>query len=244
MRQGGFFDDSVAHILKAEGFDASEDGTGRGTPLTVTCIKGAAIGRKPQNGPQRGETLEDLSYTLNCIDRHAVAFSCKDHGGDAGEVSPTLRSMGHQGSHPNGGGQVAVAFETRFARNGRGAPSDVVPPLKASSGQTGKGDGAPCVAFDWNAQTDQMNFSTTTPSLTCSQQAAIGPVHMSVRRLTPRECERLQGFPDHYTDIPYRGKAAPDGPRYKALGNSMAVPCMRWIGQRIAKANRSARDLI
>jgi DNA (cytosine-5)-methyltransferase 1 len=57
-----------------------------------------------------------------------------------------------------------------------------------------------------------------------------------VRRLTPTECERLQGFPDGYTLVPYRGKAAADGPRYKALGNSMAVNVMRWIGRRIATA--------
>ena len=56
---------------------------------------------------------------------------------------------------------------------------------------------------------------------------------MQVRRLTPRECERLQGFPDDYTLIQYRGKPAADAPRYKALGNSMAVPVMRWIGERI-----------
>ena len=56
---------------------------------------------------------------------------------------------------------------------------------------------------------------------------------MVVRRLTPVECERLQGFEDGYTAIPYRGKPAADGPRYKALGNSMAVPVMRWIGRRI-----------
>ena len=59
---------------------------------------------------------------------------------------------------------------------------------------------------------------------------------MQVRRLTPTECERLQGFPDNYTRIPWRNKAAedcPDGPRYKAMGNSMAVPVMRWIGERI-----------
>jgi DNA (cytosine-5)-methyltransferase 1 len=55
----------------------------------------------------------------------------------------------------------------------------------------------------------------------------------AVRRLTPRECERLQGFPDDYTLISHRGKPAADGPRYKALGNSMAVPVMRWIGERI-----------
>lgn len=65
---------------------------------------------------------------------------------------------------------------------------------------------------------------------------------MVVRRLTPRECERLQGFPSDWTKIPYRGKPAdecPDGPRYKAVGNSMAVPVMRWIGERIAMAEAS-----
>lgn len=56
----------------------------------------------------------------------------------------------------------------------------------------------------------------------------------AVRRLTPRECERLQGFPDQYTLVTYRGKPAADGPRYRAIGNSMAVPVMRWIGERIA----------
>ena len=61
---------------------------------------------------------------------------------------------------------------------------------------------------------------------------------MQVRRLTPVECERLQGFPDGYTNIPWRKKPeAPDGPRYKALGNSMAVPCMKWIGERINKVD-------
>lgn len=64
---------------------------------------------------------------------------------------------------------------------------------------------------------------------------------MQVRRLTPVECERLQGFPDGYTNIPWRGKSeSPDGPRYKTLGNSMAVPVMRWIGERMsAYVNRS-----
>jgi DNA (cytosine-5)-methyltransferase 1 len=60
---------------------------------------------------------------------------------------------------------------------------------------------------------------------------------MTVRRLTVRECERLQAFPDDYTRIPWRKKTAgdcPDGPRYRALGNSMAVNCMEWIGERIA----------
>lgn len=122
----------VTHTLKAEGFDASEDGTGRGQPI--------------------------------------IAFSCKDYGNDAGEVAPTLRSMNHSGSHQNGGGQVAI-------------------------------------------------------------QTA-----MQVRRLLPVECERLQGFKPGYTDIPYRGKVAADGNRYKSIGNSMAVPVMRWIGKQIKAA--------
>ena len=68
------------------------------------------------------------------------------------------------------------------------------------------------------------------------QPVAFGAQKSAVRRLTPTECERLQGFPDNYTQIPYRNKPAencPDGPRYKAMGNSMAVPVMRWIGERI-----------
>jgi site-specific DNA-cytosine methylase len=70
-------------------------------------------------------------------------------------------------------------------------------------------------------------------------QMAIQPPSMTVRRLTPVECERLQGFPDNYTNIPWRKKQeSPDGPRYKALGNSWAVPNVRWIGQRIASALR------
>ncbi len=90
------------------------------------------------------------------------------------------------------------------------------------------------IAFHVDAQPDQMNFSTeTTASLTCSQHAGVMQF-MAVRRLTPVECERLQGFPDNYTNIPWRkSEESPDGPRYKALGNSMAVPVMKWIGQRI-----------
>ena len=62
--------------------------------------------------------------------------------------------------------------------------------------------------------------------------------HMAVRRLTPRECERLQGFKDDYTVIPWKKGESPDGHRYKALGNSMAVPVMKWIGERINEINK------
>jgi len=74
---------------------------------------------------------------------------------------------------------------------------------------------------------------------TANDFTPIVQTQMQVRRPTPVECERLQGFPDNYTAIQWRNKPAsecPDGPRYKALGNSMAVPVMRWIGQQINKA--------
>ncbi|WP_198353343.1 DNA cytosine methyltransferase [Sphingomonas sp. MA1305] len=72
---------------------------------------------------------------------------------------------------------------------------------------------------------------TNSPGHNADQQVVA--TASAVRRLTPRECERLQGFPDDYTMVPHRGKPMADGPRYKALGNSMAVPVMRWIGERI-----------
>jgi len=71
-------------------------------------------------------------------------------------------------------------------------------------------------------------------TLQAKNPAAVSQPGVGVRRLTPRECERLQGFQDDYTLIPYRGGLAADAPRYRALGNSMAVPVMRWIGERIA----------
>ena len=78
---------------------------------------------------------------------------------------------------------------------------------------------------------DELSFT-----LAATQDQTVVQDEYIVRRLTPKECERLQGFPDDWTKVPYRGKPAdkcPDTPRYKACGNSMAVPVMRWIGERI-----------
>jgi DNA (cytosine-5)-methyltransferase 1 len=79
---------------------------------------------------------------------------------------------------------------------------------------------------------DDVMYSCTARDLHGIQQG------MQVRRLTPMECARLQGFSDHYLDITFRGKPAADGPKYKALGNSMAVPVVRWIGQRIEMVDK------
>jgi DNA (cytosine-5)-methyltransferase 1 len=89
------------------------------------------------------------------------------------------------------------------------------------------------IALDWQSGGDvRLNCSSThTSALQAHQTPAV--LHGGVRRLTPRECERLQGFPDDYTLITHRGKPAADGPRYKALGNSWAVPCVRWIFERM-----------
>jgi len=102
-------------------------------------------------------------------------------------------------------------------------------------------DAASCVAFPSNANADAMGalgYDVSPSMLTSAAFSAYK--QMAVRRLTPTECERLQGFPDGFTQIPYRNKPAdkcPDGPRYKALGNSMAVPVMRWIGERIQQVD-------
>jgi DNA (cytosine-5)-methyltransferase 1 len=228
----------VTHALRGEGFDGSEDGTGRGTPLVP------------------------------------VAFSAKDHGADATEdLSPTLRAMPHDGSHANGGGQMAVAlpllevgkrtgpsstddmraglgigedgdpmytlqagaqhgvaayaFQPRIARNGRGDMGCVVNAL-TMSGETGKGDTAPCVAI-----ADTLGVGS---NQTSGFESEVVAASLAVRRLLPEECESLQGFQRGYTRIPWKKKPAedcPDGPRYRALGNSMAVNVMRWIGERI-----------
>jgi DNA (cytosine-5)-methyltransferase 1 len=174
-----------------DGFDASEDGTGRGTPLVT-------------------------------------AFSCKDHGADAGEIAPTLRSMGHDGSHPNGGGQVAVAFDAR--------QSDVIQ-YGDKTGPLDTDGHTMAVCFDVFNQSASPDTAHTSRVSTDGGRQSTPHVlgERAVRRLTPRECERLQGFPDDFTLVTYRGKPACDGPRYKALGNSMAVPVMAWIGKRIAE---------
>jgi len=107
----------VTHSLRADGFDASEDGTGRGTPL-VCAIQERAVSENAANGPDgAGVRTDGQSYTLEARTvPQAIAFTSKDHGADAGGIAPTLRSMGHDGSHANGGGQVAVAFQASAVR--------------------------------------------------------------------------------------------------------------------------------
>jgi DNA (cytosine-5)-methyltransferase 1 len=226
----------ITHSLSADGFDASEDGTGRGVPLIAETVstryrdasgqdfsEGSALlptafnlrGRDGGAMPESSETASVRAFGGGSTNSY-IAFSAKDSGLDANEIAPTLRGMGHDHSHANGGGQVAVAFALHGSD---GAASAASPTEVAGSLRT-------------RAPGSIENSSTT----------AVLQNRIAVRRLTPRECERLQGFPDDYTLVEYRGKLAADGPRYKALGNSMAVPVMRWIGERIAAVDAILRD--
>jgi len=156
---GGFFDD-VTHTLKGEGFDAGEDGTGRGVPLVPS-----------------GYTITGTNKTNR------------------------------------------VAFETDLAGSLRTKP----PRSQENSSST-------VVAYSVDTYNQTLHQTLQRGTGTDQIGGVIDPAY-GVRRLTPIECERLQGFPDDYTNIP----GAKDGPRYKALGNSMAVPVIRWIGDRIER---------
>ncbi|MDI3260311.1 MAG: DNA cytosine methyltransferase [Sinobacteraceae bacterium] len=276
----------VSHALKAEGADASEDGTGRGQPIVAYAIQEGAERENPGTGPDGVGVQEQRAYTLeararpqsvaafrtsgncgawNTGDRtdalttgsdpntHLIAFSSKDYGGDAqGDIAPTLRAMPHHGSHANAGGQLAVAF----AQNQREEVRTVEVAGSLATIRRGDGKNETLLAdLQTVAQPLRSNpYNNSDPGMEARMHVADGT---AIRRLTPTECEKLMGFPVGYTRIPIRVYArrrltstrpedrweplpdgrwmlmAADGPRYKALGNSMAVPCMAWLGMRI-----------
>lgn len=178
----------LAHALRASG-------GGGDKPHVLAPVH--AFDARQQDVIQYGDLTGPLDTDGHSI---AIAFSCKDHGADASpEMAPTLRAMGHSGSHANAGGQVAVCVT-----------GEITHTLKADGfdgSEDGSGRGQP-----------------------------ITVTHMAVRRLMPVECERLQGFPDGHTAILKGNRWTADGPRYKQIGNSMAVNVMRWIGRRLADA--------
>ena len=230
--------------LRGDGFDSSEDGTGRGTPWVPVAMinmqgsKGNAVAQA--DGP---------SFTLNAMhghDMHAVAVpvGVTIHGTDPtvqkvasyDELAQCLRARtpGNIDNSSTTVVQQPVTYGIRTANtssNGWGIQEECTHTLDCAQGVA--------VAFT-TEQTPKFNHEC---ALTLTKQSPTGGgqfqsvMHaMQVRRLTPTEAERLQGFEPGYTAIPWRGKPAdqcPDGPRYKALGNSWAVPNVRWIGQRI-----------
>jgi DNA (cytosine-5)-methyltransferase 1 len=164
---------------------------------------------------------------------HLIAFPAELSGTQCAaneNVSPCL-SVNH-----------TIAFMAgQGARAGSVAASEhISPTLRSSDSGSNR---TPCVAFAQNTR-DEVREMKVVGALAAQpgmkKQSYIRS-NMQVRRLTPVECERLQGFPDNYTRIPWNGKPAsecPDGHRYKALGNSMAVPVMRWIGMRINEVEK------
>lgn len=166
------------------------------------------------HGTQDPDTNLELAHTLGRNqgqENACIAFSYKDHGADASEdLSPTLRAGNSDNSNANGGHPPAICIQ---------------------HASIGRHDGAGPQGKGWQEDV----------AFTMDSQASADAVQFGaqVRRLMPVECERLQGFPDNHTLISWRGKEAtdcPDGPRYRAIGNSMAVPVMLWIGERIAAA--------
>ena len=143
------------------------------------------------------------------------------------DVTPALLAQ------PGSGFKCDFESETFIAHTLRGEGFD------ASEDGSGRGTPLVPVAFAQNTR-DEVREMSVIGALAAQpgmKQTSYIRQATAVRRLTPREAERLQGFPDDYTLIPWRGQPAaecPDGPRYKALGNSMAVPVVRWIGRRIA----------
>lgn len=200
IRHGGFFDDGVAHALRAEGFDASEDGTGRGTPL-VAFDTTQITSKANRSSPKPGDPCYPLASQGHAP---AIAYAIQERAicenPDAGPDGAGFRDDGAAYTLEARSTPQAVAFDMR----GRAGGSQFEGPHDTANLRAGSGG--------------------SSRSYVASS---------AVRRLTPRECERLQGYEDDYTLIEYRGKPAADGPRYKALGNSMAVPVMRWILTRI-----------
>jgi DNA-cytosine methyltransferase len=177
----------TAHTLRGEGFDASEDGTGRGTPL-VPVIAGALCKDTYSGGMGGRPESAAAGHVL------PVAFPARMSGTQCASTENLAPSMG--ALNPS-----AVAYSTKLHNT--------------TSNNAGK---------IFEERTACLDANSPPPALLTAMQ---------VRRLTPGECESLQGFPQGYTNVPHRGKPASDGPRYKALGNSWAVPNVRWIGQRI-----------
>jgi DNA (cytosine-5)-methyltransferase 1 len=175
-------------------------------------------------------------------------------GSRQSDVAATLETTAHDYSRADGFNMVAQVFKVRGGvEREDGSRGSTNIGKQAGKGYLGSEERAftlaaaqdqfvaQPVAFH-NRQDPDVSGDITHPLGAKDNGMAVAqPVAtaMQVRRLTPVECERLQGFPDGYTNIPWRkSPEAPDGPRYKALGNSMAVPCMAWIGKRIAEVDR------
>jgi DNA (cytosine-5)-methyltransferase 1 len=195
-------------------------------------IPGNWIGRKPENGGNATEPMYDIAPCLTQADQHGVA-------------QPIAYDMKQ---HHNPQPSNTIQITTKNCAMVRG-DTPLIQPMTFSSvlsnqtvseesqiSQTLESKNPMAVAVGTDLYNGAITGDVAVPMTNRADATGTGPTvmqAMAVRRLLPKECERLQGFPDNYTDIKPRGKATPDAPRYKALGNSMAVPVMAWIGKRI-----------
>jgi len=237
---GKSFTYDVAPSLTASGRGVERCGETRGQDPVVACYD------------QAKDVAATLQTTCNDYTR-ADDFNMVVHGTQDPCTGSQAFALGR-----NNGAENAVFVSLRGREGGATAElgGPIAGTLRASSGG---GDKPYVMCFAENSRSE-VRFEGGDGSLAgalstgggkpgqgrptiCVQNATPINTQMAVRRLTPVECERLQGFPDNFTKIPCRGKSAdkcPDGPRYKALGNSMAVPCMKWIGERIQQVQEIA----
>lgn len=207
---------SVEHALHTQGKIIARDYS---EPITASERKGHSIVIETQIVDVYNQTVRDDGATHTLCSRG-------DNNGGVGHLVPV----------------VAI----RESGKGYWLPTEVAGAIDAHVGQSGTGAMRPAVVFggtnDARAICEGAHGVTELDVATTLAQGGGKPgqgyqaarIDVTVRRLTPRECERLQGFPDDWTLIPVRGKPAADGSRYKSVGNSMAVNVMRWIGDRIA----------
>jgi len=209
---------------------------------------------------QKGQTMPEKNCFPAVLQPIVIDRAAFNQGENAQyvphiEQTDVMDSLVARGPHAVG---LPITFQPGNLRREAGAdPSTTTTTtttLKASAGDQMPHVAHPVVPLDGmnllsrlgdcGENHSMQNFEDGDPQFTLRkggvQHGVLTP--MAVRRLTPTECERLQGFPDNWSRIPWKGKPedqCPDGPRYKACGNSMAVPCMRWIGEQIARVELS-----
>jgi len=215
----------LAPSLTASGRGVERTGESRGQDPVVL-----AYGGNNQSGPI------DVATALNASHTASGRQDCESET----FIATTLRARDQSRGVDSDCTDTLIAFDTTqmtsVANRSNPKAGDPCHPLA-------RGAHPPAVAFDWYASHQQgMPVLDVSPPLKTTMQPAIASA--AIRRLTPRECERLQGFPDDYTLVPYRKKLAADGPRYQALGNSMATNVMAWIGKRIVAQEADLRATI
>lgn len=189
-----------------------------------------------QGSSSQGLSAGSISPTLDKSKVPVVMPEYYEHHPSDGRVfGPKKIANSVTARYGTGGGNTPLVLEDQGGSIMRVHSDNIIGTLRAQS----KGHEPIVMA---NGQTNaEIKCDGRIPTLTCNHEVPLLATHNSLRRITPRECERLQGFPDDWTKIPWKGKIlenCPDGPRYKAIGNSMAVPVMYWIGERIQKVEK------